>query len=118
MAKGKVVQVIGTVIDIEFPPGELPGILNRVDIPMPGGNRVVVEVHSHVGNNWVRGVAMTPTDGLARGIEASDTGAPISVPVGRACLRFRGGPAGRHGLSRRARLGGGGGSQALHQPEF
>ncbi|MDD5222495.1 MAG: F0F1 ATP synthase subunit beta [bacterium] len=86
MSKGKVVQVIGTVIDIEFPPQELPGILNRVDIPLPNGNRVVVEVHSHVGNNWVRGVAMTPTDGLARGTEAIDTGAPISVPVGRACL--------------------------------
>jgi F-type H+-transporting ATPase subunit beta len=86
MANGKVVQVIGTVVDIAFPPGELPQIMNCIEIPAPDGKKYVVEVQAHIGNNWVRGVAMTPTDGLARGIEAIDTGAPISVPVGRACL--------------------------------
>ena len=85
MAKGKVVQVIGTVVDIAFPPDELPAINNGIEIPMDGG-KVVVEVQHHVGNNWVRGVALTPTDGLARGAEAIDMGTPITVPVGRATL--------------------------------
>jgi len=86
MAEGKVVQVIGTVVDIEFPPGELPAINNGIEIPMDGGNKVIVEAHAHVGNNWVRGVAMTATDGLARGAKAIDMGTPISVPVGKATL--------------------------------
>jgi len=85
MAKGKVVQIIGTVVDMEFPPDELPAINNGIEIPMDGG-KVVVEVQHHVGNNWVRGVALTPTDGLARGAEAIDMGTPITVPVGRATL--------------------------------
>jgi F-type H+-transporting ATPase subunit beta len=85
MAKGRVVQVIGTVVDMEFPPDELPAINNGIEIPMDGG-RVVVEVQHHVGNNWVRGVALTPTEGLARGAVAIDMEAPISVPVGRATL--------------------------------
>ncbi|MEA3253535.1 MAG: F0F1 ATP synthase subunit beta [Chloroflexota bacterium] len=86
MAEGKVVQVIGTVVDIEFPPGELPAINNGIEIPMDGGSKVVVETHAHVGNNWVRGVAMTATDGLARGAKAIDMGTPIMVPVGKATL--------------------------------
>ena len=85
MAKGRVVQVIGTVVDMEFPPDELPAINNGIEIPMDG-RRVVVEVQHHVGNNWVRGVALTPTEGLARGAVAIDMEAPISVPVGRATL--------------------------------
>ncbi len=85
MAKGKVVQVIGTVVDMAFPPDELPAINNGIEIPMDGG-KVVVEVQHHVGNNWVRGVALTPTDGLARGAEAIDMGTPITVPVGKATL--------------------------------
>ncbi len=85
MAKGKVVQVIGTVVDVEFPPGELPAINNGIEIPQAGG-KIIIEVQHHVGNNWVRGIALTPTDGLARGAEAIDTGAPISVPVGPATL--------------------------------
>lgn len=85
MAKGKVVQVIGTVVDMEFPPDELPAINNGIEIPMDG-DRVVVEAQHHVGNNWVRGVALTPTEGLARGAVAVDMGAPISVPVGKATL--------------------------------
>ncbi len=86
MANGKVVQVIGTVVDMAFPPGELPAIMNCIEIPAPDGKKFVVEVQAHVGNNWVRGVAMTPTDGMVRGAPAIDTGAPISVPVGRATL--------------------------------
>ena len=85
MAKGKVVQVIGTVVDIEFPQGQLPAIYNGIVIPV-GENKVIVEVQAHIGNNWVRGVSMTATDGLARGAEAIDMGTPISVPVGRGTL--------------------------------
>ncbi|RLC60407.1 MAG: F0F1 ATP synthase subunit beta [Chloroflexi bacterium] len=85
MAKGRVVQVIGTVVDMEFPLDELPAINNGIEIPMNGG-KVVIEVQHHIGNNWVRGVALTSTDGLARGAEAIDMEAPITVPVGRATL--------------------------------
>jgi F-type H+-transporting ATPase subunit beta len=85
MAKGKVVQIIGTVVDVEFPPEELPAIYNAVEIEMDGG-KVVGEVQQHLGNNWVRCLAMGSTDGLGRGAEAVDTGQPISVPVGPATL--------------------------------
>jgi F-type H+/Na+-transporting ATPase subunit beta len=85
MAKGKVVQVIGTVVDMEFPPNELPAINNGIVIPQDG-NKIVIEAQHHMGNNWVRGVALTPTDGLARGAEAIDMGTQITVPVGRETL--------------------------------
>ena len=85
MAKGKVVQIMGTVVDMKFPQDELPAINNSIVIPM-NGSKVIVEVQAHVGNNWVRGVALTSTDGLARGAEVIDMGAPITVPVGRATL--------------------------------
>ena len=85
MAKGKVVQVIGTVVDIEFPPDELPALFNAVEIPM-GGSKIVLEVQDHLGNNWVRCLSLSPTDGLERGAEAIDTGAALKVPVGRATL--------------------------------
>jgi len=85
MAKGKVVQIMGTVVDMKFPQDELPAINNGIVIPM-NGSKVIVEVQAHVGNNWVRGVALTSTDGLARGAEVIDMGAPITVPVGRATL--------------------------------
>ena len=85
MAKGKVVQIIGTVVDVEFPPEELPAIYNAVEIEMAGG-KVVGEVQQHLGNNWVRCLAMGSTDGLGRGAEAVDTGQPISVPVGPPTL--------------------------------
>ncbi len=85
MNKGKVVQVIGTVVDIEFPPDKLPAIYNAIEINQDG-QKIVLEVQHHVGNNWVRCLALCPTDGLQRGIEAVDTGAPITVPVGRATL--------------------------------
>ena len=85
MAKGRVTQVIGTVVDIEFPPDALPAINNAIEIST-NGDKIILETQQHVGNNWVRCLAMSPTDGLARGTEAIDTGAPISVPVGRATL--------------------------------
>jgi F-type H+-transporting ATPase subunit beta len=85
MAKGKVVQVIGTVVDIEFPPEELPALFNAVEIPL-GESKVILEVQDHLGNNWVRCLALSPTDGLERGAEAIDTGAALRVPVGRATL--------------------------------
>ena len=85
MAKGKVAQVIGTVVDIEFPPDELPALYNAIEIPIDGG-KVVLEVQAHTGNNWARCLALSPTDGLERGAEAVDTGAALSVPVGKATL--------------------------------
>ena len=85
MAKGSVTQVIGTVVDVEFPPDELPGLNNAIEIQM-GKEKMVLEVQQHVGNNWVRCLSMTPTEGLQRGAEAIDTGASISVPVGRPAL--------------------------------
>jgi F-type H+-transporting ATPase subunit beta len=84
--EGRVVQVIGTVVDIEFPPEQLPEIYNAVEIDMGGGQVLVAEVEQHLGNNWVRCLAMGSTDGLRRGARAVDTGSPILVPVGRACL--------------------------------
>ena len=85
MAKGKVAQVIGTVVDIEFPPDELPAFHNAIEIPI-NEEKIVLEAQQHVGNNWVRCLALSPTDGLERGAEAIDTGAPVTVPVGRATL--------------------------------
>jgi F-type H+-transporting ATPase subunit beta len=95
MATGKVIQITGPVIDVEFPPGELPAIYSALEIKRPDADlakdegedqTLVVEVQQHLGNNWVRAVAMSSTDGLARGLEVTDTGAPISVPVGEATL--------------------------------
>ncbi len=83
--KGTVVQVIGTVVDVAFPDGELPELFNALEIPL-GGKTLVVEVQQHLGNDWVRCLAMDATDGLGRGVEAVDTGRPIAVPVGNATL--------------------------------
>ncbi|MEE9284385.1 MAG: F0F1 ATP synthase subunit beta, partial [Dehalococcoidia bacterium] len=85
MATGKVVQVIGTVVDVEFPPEELPAIYNALEL-VSNGERLILEVEQHVGNNWVRCLSLGPTEGLQRGAEATDTGQPITVPVGRAAL--------------------------------
>jgi F-type H+-transporting ATPase subunit beta len=85
MGKGKVTQVIGTVVDIEFLPDELPALYNAIEIPTDGG-KVVLEAQGHIGNNWVRCLSLSSTDGLGRGIEAIDTGAPLTVPVGKATL--------------------------------
>ena len=85
MAKGKVAQVIGTVVDIEFPPDKLPVLYSAIEIPQ-NGEKIVLEAQEHVGNNWVRCLSLLPTDGLERGIEAIDTGAKLTVPVGKATL--------------------------------
>ncbi|HUQ44786.1 MAG TPA: F0F1 ATP synthase subunit beta, partial [Candidatus Limnocylindria bacterium] len=83
---GRVIQITGPVVDIEFPAGQLPAIYNAVEIVREGQEPLTCEVQQHLGNNWVRSVAMTTTDGLARGGEVRDTGAPISVPVGEVTL--------------------------------
>ncbi|UCH42194.1 MAG: F0F1 ATP synthase subunit beta [Dehalococcoidales bacterium] len=85
MASGKVVQVIGTVVDLEFPPESLPALHNAIEIGSDSG-KIVLEAQEHIGNNWVRCLSLSPTEGLARGTEAVDTGAPVSVPVGKATL--------------------------------
>jgi F-type H+-transporting ATPase subunit beta len=85
-ATGKVIQITGAVVDIVFPAGELPAIYNAVEIQRKGQEPLTVEVQQHLGNNWVRTVAMTTTDGLARGVDAIDTGAAITVPVGEITL--------------------------------
>ena len=84
--EGRVVQVIGTVIDVEFPPDRLPALYNAVNIIKEDGSVLVTEVQQHLGNNWVRCLAMDSTDGLRRGVRAVDTGAAISVPVGPKAL--------------------------------
>ncbi|MCE2404475.1 MAG: F0F1 ATP synthase subunit beta [Dehalococcoidia bacterium] len=85
MGTGKVVQVIGTVVDVEFPPDDLPTLFNAVEIDN-GGEKLTLEVEQHVGNNWVRCLALGPTEGLARGVDAVDTGSPVVVPVGEETL--------------------------------
>src|SRR6266542_3501810 len=76
MSQGKIVQVIGPVVDVEFEPGGLPSIYNAL----------VLEVAQHLGEGTVRAVAMAATDGLSRGMRVDDTGGPITVPVGRETL--------------------------------
>ena len=86
---GKVVQVIGPVVDVVFPKGELPAIYNAITITKGDEqetSKIVVEVMQHLGDDTVRCVAMSSTDGLTRGMEAVDTGAAISVPVGDGVL--------------------------------
>ena len=82
---GKVVQVTGPVLDIRFADGELPALLNAVEL-QNHGKTLVVEVAQHIGDNVARCIAMAATDGLVRGTEAVDTGGPITVPVGDECL--------------------------------
>ena len=85
MNKGKLVQVIGPVIDVKFEK-ELPDIYNALEVYKENGEKLVAEVHAHNGNNIVRAVAMSGTEGLRRGLEVVDTGNPIQVPVGRDTL--------------------------------
>ncbi len=82
---GTVVQVIGPVLDIRFPDGQLPNLLNAIELENHGV-KLTCEVAQHIGDNLVRCIAMSSTDGLARGARAVDTGGPITVPVGEACL--------------------------------
>lgn len=91
---GKVVQVMGPVLDIRFRDGELPALLNAVELEN-NGKKLIVEVAQHIGDNVVRCIAMAATDGLVRGTDAVDTGEPIKVPVGDECLGPRVQPAGR-----------------------
>ena len=104
MATGKVTQIIGTVVDVEFPPDQLPALYNAVEISLTAhgakaqeqevnggaeraeGDTIIAEVQQHLGNNWVRCLALSSTDGLSRGAPAVDTGQAISVPVGPATL--------------------------------
>ena len=93
MSTGKVIQVIGPVVDVEFPPGQLPNIYNALKVTQEENKaagkpavRITLEVASHLGENRVRSIAMSTTDGLTRGMDVQDTGAPISVPVGRETL--------------------------------
>ena len=85
MNKGKLVQVIGPVIDVKFEK-QLPDIYNALEVYNENGEKLVAEVHAHNGNNVVRAVAMSGTEGLRRGLEVIDTGKPIQVPVGRSTL--------------------------------
>jgi len=82
---GTVVQVIGPVLDIRFADGSMPDLLNAIEVEH-NGNKVVAEVAQHIGDDVVRCIAMSSTDGLERGISAVDTGGPITVPVGEQCL--------------------------------
>ena len=84
--KGKIVQVIGPVVDILFESGELPKLLNAIEIPLKDKAPLVVEVAQHIGDERVRCIAMDSTDGLVRGMEAVDLGTPICVPVGEEVL--------------------------------
>ncbi|MEK7656878.1 MAG: F0F1 ATP synthase subunit beta, partial [Elusimicrobiota bacterium] len=91
---GKLVQVVGPVVDVEFPSGKLPAMYSALKIKMGeggngkdgGGSVVTTEVAQHLGDNTVRAIALGPTEGMRRGMAVEDTGAPITVPVGRACL--------------------------------
>jgi F-type H+-transporting ATPase subunit beta len=85
-ATGRVVQILGGVVDVQFPAEQLPEIFDAIEVPRLGKLPLVLEVQKHLGNNWVRCVAMDATDGLQRGVPATATGAPIQVPVGPETL--------------------------------
>src|SRR3990170_9007384 len=93
MNQGKIVQVIGPVVDVEFEPGKLPPIYSALEVPGAGGkdvfaysSKLTLEVAQHLGESRVRAVAMAGTDGLTRGMPVNDTGQPISIPVGKETL--------------------------------
>jgi F-type H+-transporting ATPase subunit beta len=83
---GQIVQILGGVVDVEFPIGELPKVYDALEVPREGKQPLVLEVEKHLGNNWVRCVAMDSTDGLQRNLPVYSTGAPIKVPVGPSTL--------------------------------
>jgi F-type H+-transporting ATPase subunit beta len=85
-ANGRVVQVLGGVVDVEFPSESLPEIYEAVEVPRENDVPLVLEVEKHLGGNWVRCLAMDATDGLSRGVPAVATGSPIKVPVGPTTL--------------------------------
>ncbi|HKC51247.1 MAG TPA: F0F1 ATP synthase subunit beta, partial [Myxococcota bacterium] len=90
MTDGKVLQVLGAVVDVEFPPGKLPEIFTALTISNPAidarADNLVVEVAQHLGENAVRCIAMDTTDGLVRGMGVRNTGSPITMPVGAGTL--------------------------------
>jgi F-type H+-transporting ATPase subunit beta len=84
--KGRVVQILGGVVDVEFPEGQMPELFEAIEVERPGREPLILEVQKDLGDNWVRTVAMDATDGLQRGVPALATGAPILVPVGPSTL--------------------------------
>ena len=90
LQSGRITQVIGPVVDVEFAPGALPAILNALRVSNPSINdtkdNLVLEVAQHLGESTVRAVAMDSTDGLVRGMTVKNTGSPIQMPVGPECL--------------------------------
>src|SRR5512134_336912 len=84
--EGRISQVLGAVVDVEFPESQLPDIFHAIRVPREGDEDLILEVQMLLGDNAVRTVAMDTTDGLSRGVPAFSTGAPISVPVGMASL--------------------------------
>ncbi|GMV32216.1 MAG: F0F1 ATP synthase subunit beta [Chloroflexi bacterium] len=85
-ANGRVVQILGGVVDVEFPGGDIPELFEAIEVAREDKEPLVLEVQKHLGDNWVRTVAMDTTDGLQRGVPAKSTGSPITVPVGPATL--------------------------------
>ncbi len=85
-ATGKIVQVLGAVVDIEFPPDQLPQIYNALEVTFDDGAKLTLETQQHLGNDWVRAVAMSTTDGIRRGMDVVDRGQAIGVPVGPETL--------------------------------
>jgi F-type H+-transporting ATPase subunit beta len=85
-ATGRVTQILGGVVDVEFPEGEVPELFEAIEVQRPGAEPLILEVQKNLGNSWVRTVSMDSTDGLQRGLPAVATGAPIMVPVGPGTL--------------------------------
>jgi F-type H+/Na+-transporting ATPase subunit beta len=85
-ATGRVVQILGGVVDVEFPREDIPDLFEAIEVQRPGKEPMILEVQNHIGDNWVRTVAMDATDGLQRGMPARATGNPILVPVGESTL--------------------------------
>ena len=85
-ANGRVVQILGGVVDVEFPNGDVPQLFEAISVPRADKAPLILEVQKHLGDNWVRTVAMDSADGLQRGVPAQSTGSPITVPVGPATL--------------------------------
>src|SRR3989344_3958359 len=83
---GKIIKIIGPVVDLEFAPGNLPEIYNAIEVKTANGANIILEVQQHLGDSIVRAVSLGSTDGLKRNTPATDTGAPISVPVGTETL--------------------------------
>ncbi|MBW6516666.1 MAG: F0F1 ATP synthase subunit beta, partial [Candidatus Cloacimonetes bacterium] len=86
MTEGKVIQIIGPVVDVEFPERKLPAIYNSLRIKRGDQMDLVLEVQMHLGENKIRAIAMDSTDGLVRGTAVQDTGEPITIPVGEEVL--------------------------------